>query len=51
MDEHCVECHREYIHDEIENQNIHIVGGSSGGTLNTPDNDPDAYSPSWKAGN
>lgn len=49
MDRVCFDCHVEVKHGIIQNHNIHIVGGSR--HLCSADEDYDAYSPSWKAGN
>jgi len=49
IEQECIECHQEVAHGIIKNQNIHIVGGSK--PLCSVEDDPDAYSPSWKAGN
>jgi len=38
----CLDCHKETVHDEIVDQNIHICGDQSG-NLNSIDKDPDAY--------
>jgi len=46
----CLCCHRELKHEIIEIQNLHIVSSPDSG-LDSIENDPDAYSPSWKAGN
>lgn len=45
----CMDCHKEIAHDIIKIQNVHIIGG--GRHLCSADEDPDAYSPSWKADN
>lgn len=47
----CQECHDEKEHGIIKNQNIHIVGGTKPNKTDGLDNDPDAFAPSWKAGN
>lgn len=44
----CPDCHNELIHNVIKNQNIHIIG-SSPSMLNSIDDDPDAFKPSWKS--
>ena len=49
ISDECMTCHIEVAHNKITIQNIHIVGGSR--NLCSIDQDPDAYAPSWKAGN
>ena len=49
LDDVCPECHLELTHGVIRNQNIDITGSGTG--PRSPDQDPDAYAPSWKAGN
>jgi hypothetical protein len=44
----CLCCHKELSHGVIVNANIHIVGSSISMSV---EKDPDAYAPSWKAGN
>ena len=46
----CRECHSELAHGAIQNQNIHICGSPYTGHQGV-DGDPDAWEPSWKAGN
>jgi predicted amidophosphoribosyltransferase len=38
----CLDCHKELVHDIIEDQNIPIIGGQSS-RLHTPDYDEDAF--------
>ena len=48
--ETCLECHAEIVHGTVKNQNIQMSKGADG-RLNDVDHDPDAYAPSWMAGN
>jgi len=38
----CLDCHKELAHGIVEDQNIHIIGGSDG-KLGTPEYDEDAF--------
>jgi len=42
LTDECLVCHKELVHDEISNQNIHICGNDFG-YLNSVDKDYDAY--------
>ena len=43
----CQDCHNEVVHGEISNHNIHIAGNLKKSKLDSVDNDPDAYNPSF----
>jgi hypothetical protein len=38
----CLDCHKELVHGIVEDQNIHIVGGTPS-RVDTPDYDEDAF--------